>query len=64
MKLGYYLGYAPPGTNPLELIELAREAERLGFDSAWAAEASREAGSARCFSAAWTTASPAPAAWA
>jgi F420-dependent oxidoreductase-like protein len=33
------MGYAPPGTNPLELIELAREAERLGYDSAWAAEA-------------------------
>jgi F420-dependent oxidoreductase-like protein len=39
MKLGLSLGYAPPGTNPLELIELAQEAERLGFDSAWAAEA-------------------------
>jgi F420-dependent oxidoreductase-like protein len=39
MKLGFNLGYAPPGTNPLQLIELAREAERLGFDSAWAAEA-------------------------
>src|SRR3954453_19683326 len=39
MRLGFYMGYAPPGTNPLELIELAQEAERLGFDSAWAAEA-------------------------
>jgi F420-dependent oxidoreductase-like protein len=39
VKLGYYMGYAPPGTNPLELIERAREAERLGFHSAWAAEA-------------------------
>jgi F420-dependent oxidoreductase-like protein len=39
MRLGYYMGYAPPGKNPLELIELAQEAERLGFDSAWAAEA-------------------------
>jgi len=33
------MGYAQPGTNPLELVELAREAERLGYDSAWAAEA-------------------------
>jgi F420-dependent oxidoreductase-like protein len=33
------MGYAPPGTNPTELIVLAQEAERLGYDSAWAAEA-------------------------
>jgi F420-dependent oxidoreductase-like protein len=33
------MGYAPPGTSPLELIALAQEAERLGYDSAWAAEA-------------------------
>jgi len=39
MELGFYMGYAPPGTNPLELLELAREAEQLGYDSAWAAEA-------------------------
>jgi F420-dependent oxidoreductase-like protein len=39
MRLGFYMGYAQPGTSPLELIELAREAERLGYDSAWAAEA-------------------------
>lgn len=39
MRLGFYMGYAQPGTNPLELIELARQAERLGYDSAWAAEA-------------------------
>ena len=39
MRLGFYMGYAPPGTNPLELIELAQEAERVGYDSAWAAEA-------------------------
>ena len=38
MKLGLNLGYAPPGTNPAELVPLAREAERLGFDSVWAAE--------------------------
>ncbi len=39
VKLGFYMGYAQPGTSPLELIELAREAERLGYASAWAAEA-------------------------
>jgi F420-dependent oxidoreductase-like protein len=39
MRLGFYMGYAQPGTSPLELIELAREAERSGYDSAWAAEA-------------------------
>src|SRR5438132_5564402 len=39
VRLGYYMGYAPPGTTPLELIRLAEEAERLGYDSAWAAEA-------------------------
>jgi F420-dependent oxidoreductase-like protein len=39
MRLGFYMGYAPPGTNPLELVALAQEAERLGYDSAWAAEA-------------------------
>ncbi|HZC28604.1 MAG TPA: LLM class F420-dependent oxidoreductase [Gaiellaceae bacterium] len=39
MRLGFSLGFAPPGTNPLSLIALAQEAERLGYDSAWAAEA-------------------------
>ncbi|MHB1837792.1 MAG: LLM class flavin-dependent oxidoreductase, partial [Solirubrobacteraceae bacterium] len=39
MRLGFYMGYAQPGTSPLELLGLAREAERLGYDSAWAAEA-------------------------
>jgi F420-dependent oxidoreductase-like protein len=33
------MGYPPPGTSPLEPIALAQEAERLGYDSAWAAEA-------------------------
>ena len=39
MKLGVNLGYAPPGTNPADLVPLVQEAERLGFDSVWAAEA-------------------------
>jgi F420-dependent oxidoreductase-like protein len=39
VRLGFYMGYAPPGRNPLELIALAQQAERLGYDSAWAAEA-------------------------
>jgi F420-dependent oxidoreductase-like protein len=39
VQLGFYMGYAQPGTSPLELIELACEAERLGYRSAWAAEA-------------------------
>src|SRR6266576_3947979 len=39
MKLGLSLGYAPPGTNPADLLPLVEEAERLGFDSVWVAEA-------------------------
>jgi F420-dependent oxidoreductase-like protein len=39
MKLGLSLGYAPPGTNPTDLFPLVEEAERLGFDSVWVAEA-------------------------
>ena len=39
MKLGLSLGYAPPGTNPADLFPLVQEAERLGFDSVWVAEA-------------------------
>src|SRR5687768_9571599 len=39
VRLGFYMGYAPPGTNPTELVALAQEAERVGYDSAWAAEA-------------------------
>jgi F420-dependent oxidoreductase-like protein len=39
VKLGVNLGYAPPGTNPVELVPVVRMAEELGYDSAWAAEA-------------------------
>jgi F420-dependent oxidoreductase-like protein len=39
VKLGVNLGYASPGTNPAELVPLVQEAERLGYDSVWAAEA-------------------------
>jgi F420-dependent oxidoreductase-like protein len=39
VRLGLYLGYASPGTNPTELVDLAVETEGLGYDSAWAAEA-------------------------
>jgi len=39
VKLGVNLGYAPPGTNPVELVPIVQMAEGLGYDSAWAAEA-------------------------
>src|SRR5215211_2834930 len=39
VRLGFYMGYPPPGTSPLDLIALAQEAERLDYHSAWAAEA-------------------------
>jgi F420-dependent oxidoreductase-like protein len=39
VKLGVNLGYAPPGTNPAELVPIVHMAEALGCDSAWAAEA-------------------------
>jgi len=39
VKLGLNLGYAAPGTNPADLVPLVQEAERLGFDSVWTAEA-------------------------
>jgi F420-dependent oxidoreductase-like protein len=39
VKLGLNLGYAAPGTNPADLVPLVQEAEGLGYDSVWAAEA-------------------------
>jgi F420-dependent oxidoreductase-like protein len=39
VKLGLTLGYAPPGTNPAELVPLVQTAEALGYDSVWASEA-------------------------
>jgi F420-dependent oxidoreductase-like protein len=39
MKLGLNLGYASPGTSPADLAPLVQEAEGLGYDSVWAAEA-------------------------
>jgi F420-dependent oxidoreductase-like protein len=39
VRLGVMLGYFGSGTSARELLELVREAERLGYDSAWAAEA-------------------------
>jgi F420-dependent oxidoreductase-like protein len=39
MKLGLSLGYAAPGTNPADLVPVVQVAERLGYDSVWAAEA-------------------------
>ena len=39
MRLGVTLGYWMP--DPWDPTELVLEAERLGYDSAWTAEASR-----------------------
>src|ERR1700733_440064 len=39
MKLGAYLGYWLPGQEPADQLAFAVEAERLGYDSVWAAEA-------------------------
>ena len=39
MRLGVMLGYFGAGTTAHEQLELVREAERLGYDSAWVAEA-------------------------
>ena len=39
MRLGFYLGYWGVAGGPEELIGVAEEAERLGYDSLWTAEA-------------------------
>ena len=39
MRLGVMLGYFGAGTSAAEQLELVTEAERLGYDSAWVAEA-------------------------
>jgi F420-dependent oxidoreductase-like protein len=39
MKLGVNLGYWGLGMGPQEQLRVVREAERLGYDSVWAAEA-------------------------
>ena len=39
MKLGVHIGYWGLGLTPRDQLELVQEAERLGYDSAWAAEA-------------------------
>jgi F420-dependent oxidoreductase-like protein len=39
VRLGVMLGYFGAGTTAQQQLELAREAERLGYDSVWVAEA-------------------------
>ncbi len=39
MKLGVYVGYWGLGMGPQDQLQVVQEAERLGYDSVWAAEA-------------------------
>ncbi len=39
MKLGIHIGYWGLGLSPQDQLDLVREAERVGFDSVWSAEA-------------------------
>jgi F420-dependent oxidoreductase-like protein len=39
MKLGVHIGYWGLGMGPQEQLQVVQEAERLGYDSVWAAEA-------------------------
>jgi F420-dependent oxidoreductase-like protein len=56
MKLGAYLGYWGVSTGSEELIAGVREAEQLGYDSVWAAEAyGSDAATVLAFLAAGTT---------
>jgi len=41
MKLGVHIGYWGLGLSSQDQIEIVQEAERLGYDSVWTAEASR-----------------------
>src|SRR6202161_3356372 len=41
MKLGINVGYWGMGIGPEEQLQVVQEAERLGYDSVWAAEADR-----------------------
>ena len=39
MKLGVHVGYWGLGMGPQDQLQVVQEAERLGYDSVWAAEA-------------------------
>ena len=39
MKLGVHIGYWSPGMSSEDQLKIVQEAERLGYDSVWAAEA-------------------------
>ncbi|HEY5318154.1 MAG TPA: hypothetical protein VIJ20_09245 [Solirubrobacteraceae bacterium] len=39
MKLGVNLAYVAMGVTPADQLRVAQEAEALGYDSVWAAEA-------------------------
>ena len=39
MKLGVHLGYRGLGMGASDQLEVVQEAERLGYDSVWTAEA-------------------------
>ncbi|MBV9465880.1 MAG: LLM class F420-dependent oxidoreductase [Solirubrobacterales bacterium] len=56
MKLGLHVGYWGLGMGPSDQLQVVQEAERLGFDSVWAAEAyGSDAASVLAWLAAGTT---------